>query len=266
MNADDKVKGNEKSGGNYPYCPLNLCLTIAEAVKALGGVRAPVSKALLASHLKEDESSQVLAFKLAASKSFGLIHGRMNYALTGITQHYFYPTSTSDRKNALLDALVHSPAFKMLVERFDGNKLPSPDILSNILHRDGGVPESWKDRVAGIFAKSALVAGALDKEGFLRVKVFRESNAARKDDLVEKPNVISVPDATTRQSVEQSSPDDLNVAMPKDETVHHYVLPLPNKRKVVLVAPLDINKAEIFRLQKWIEFTLLLDWKDEAGP
>jgi hypothetical protein len=51
----------------------------------------------------------------------------------------------------------------------------------------------------------------------------------------------------------------------QDDSVHTYVLPLLKKRKVTVEAPLDITKEEIQRLQKWIEFTLLLDWKDDAG-
>ena len=266
MSADDKKQGEEKSGGNYPYCPLNQCLEIAEAVKALGGGKSPVSKAILASHLKEEESSQVLSFKLAATKSFGLISGRAHYSLTELSRRYFFPTGLSDRKNALLDALEYAPAFKMLVERFDGNKLPQLDILSNILHRDGSVPESWKDRAAGIFTKSASIAGALDKEGCLRVKALRDLQAARQVTLTEM--ISTLKDAGENQAVKQPSPpregDEIEKSA-KDESMHTYILPLPNKRRVIVVAPLDINKTEILRLQKWIEFTLVLDWKDETG-
>jgi hypothetical protein len=44
---------------------------------------------------------------------------------------------------------------------------------------------------------------------------------------------------------------------------HDYVLPLPNGRKVLIQAPLDITAAEIKRLQRWIEFTLQVDWSGE---
>lgn len=171
-------KDDERSGGNYPYYPLAICLPIADAVKSLGGGKTPVSKSLLASFLKEDERSQTIAFKLASAKSFGLIEGRTNFSLTEIAKRYYFPTDESDRQNALLDFLAYPPAFQKLIERFDGSRLPPADILGNILHRELGVPQSWKDRVAGFFIRTAQGVAAIDEQGHLRIKASREGRVA----------------------------------------------------------------------------------------
>jgi hypothetical protein len=168
----------EKTGGNYPYYPLALCLPIADAVKSLGNGKTPVSKSLLASILKENERSQTLTFKIASAKSFGLIEGRSNFLLTEISKRYYFPTDQSDKQNALLDVLESPPAFKKLIERFDGSKLQPTEILGNILHREAGVPQSWKDRVAVSFVKSAQFASAIDEHGYLRVKASREGQVS----------------------------------------------------------------------------------------
>lgn len=171
-------KENEKGGGNYPYSPLAACVLIADAVKAIGNGKSPVSKASLASHLKEDERSAALSFKLASAKSFGLIDGRADFSLTETAKRYYFPTGESDKQNALLDFLESPAAFKTLIERFDGSKLPTQEIISNILHREAGVPQSWKDRVAGIFIRSAQFVAALDEQGHLRVKASRDGQIA----------------------------------------------------------------------------------------
>ncbi len=168
----------EKVGGNYPYQPLAICLPVVDAIKTLGGSNTPVSKALLASSLKEDEKSQTLQFKLASAKSFGMIDGRTSFYLTEMAKRYYFPTDESDRQNALLDFLEFPPAFKKLVERLDGSKLPPVDIIGNILHTAMGVPRSWKDRVAGFFVRSAQFASAIDEQGHLRVKASREGRIA----------------------------------------------------------------------------------------
>jgi hypothetical protein len=49
----------------------------------------------------------------------------------------------------------------------------------------------------------------------------------------------------------------------EDNGYHTYVLPLPKGRKITVKAPLDLTKSEIERLNKWAEFTLFLDWKDD---
>jgi hypothetical protein len=184
--ADKNETG--KRGGNYPYAALSSCLPIADCVKGLGGGKTPISKSLVASSLGEDEKSQTLQFKLASCKTYGLIEGRAKFSLTEISKRYFFPTDETDRSSALLDALESPTAFKKLIERFDGSKLQSSDILANILHRESGVPESWKDRVAAFFIKSAQFAAAVDEHGFLRVKASRESSGSTKPETPEDTN------------------------------------------------------------------------------
>jgi hypothetical protein len=191
---NDERKDEVKSGGNYPYYPLAVCLPIAEAVKSLGGGKTQVSKTLLASSLKEDERSQTLTFKIASAKSFGLIEGRSSFYLTEAAKRYYFPTDESDKQNALLDFLECPPAFKKLIERFDGSKLQPNEILANILHREAGVPQSWKDRAAVFFIKSAHFASAIDEHGHLRVKASREGRI-----------VLSLP--TTEQDVPITQPE-----------------------------------------------------------
>ncbi|MGO8836688.1 MAG: hypothetical protein ACLQAH_11975 [Limisphaerales bacterium] len=188
-------KENERSGGLYPYSPLAACVPIADAVKAIGNGKSPVSKASLASSLKEDERSQTLNFKLASAKSFGLIEGRTDFSLTETAKRYYFPTDESDRQNAVLDFLESPVAFRILVERFDGSKLPTQEILSNILHREAGVPQSWKDRVAGIFIRSAQFASAMDEQGHLRVKASREGRV---------PSVVPTKELTSQLSEQET--------------------------------------------------------------
>jgi hypothetical protein len=71
-------------------------------------------------------------------------------------------------------------------------------------------------------------------------------------------------DQQQRESASQpptTAPSAPQHALP--EGTHPYVLPLPNNRKVVVHAPLDITAGEIKRLQKWIEFTLQVDWSGD---
>ena len=69
---------------------------------------------------------------------------------------------------AQLAFLASPPVFHEIIKRFDGNKLPAPTMLANILHREYGVSNSWKDRVASSFVKAAQIVGAIDGQNFLR--------------------------------------------------------------------------------------------------
>ena len=165
-----KTKTAESAGGAYPYAPLALCLPIAGAVSVLGGNKSPVSKSLLASHLGEDEKSQGLSFKITSAKCFGMIDGRGDYTLTDQAKRYFFPTIEHESRKALLSFLATPVAFKALLQRFDGSRLPATEMIGNILHKEACVPVSWKDRVAGFFVRSAQHVGVIDAGGFLRFR------------------------------------------------------------------------------------------------
>jgi len=166
----------EKSdSASYPYMALPSSLELAEAVKDLGGARTNVQRSILAHHLKIEEKSQTLTFKIASARCYGLIEGRSSFLLTEKAKHYFFPTNEKEKTQALLDFFCSPVAFSGLAKRFDGNKLPTSQMIGNILHRDLHVPDSWKDRVATYFVRSAQHIGILDDQGYLRCAAAEHS-------------------------------------------------------------------------------------------
>lgn len=152
----------------YPYYPLERVLKVAEAVRDLGGGRAEVQKSMLAHQLALDESSTAFQQLIGAAKSFGLLEGRGTYTLSELANEYFFPTEEHQPRTALLRALRMPSVFDDLIKRFDGRRLPSASLLTNIVHREYKVPESWASRVASLFASALRLAGVIDTEGFLR--------------------------------------------------------------------------------------------------
>jgi hypothetical protein len=174
--TDENDGQPKRDGGLYPYYPLHLALKVSDAVKELGGARSEIPKSALAKHLAEGEKSATFQQRIASAKTFGLIEGRGEYLLSEAAKKFYFPTSESDKFGALLDIFSTPPTFKELLQRFDGDKLPSREILGNILHRELGVPESWKERVASFFSHSAQFVGAIDAQGFLRHKAAFHTN------------------------------------------------------------------------------------------
>lgn len=156
---------------SYPYHPLNLCMVVGNAVRDIGNGKSDVSKSLLASRLGISEASADFATKLASAKTFGIIEGKSSFSLTSLAKDYYLPTRNPERqkKLCLLKFLQEPGAFARLISQFDGTK-PDMEIIANVLHRDMGVPDSWKSRVARFFMRSVEFAGGIDSGGFLRVK------------------------------------------------------------------------------------------------
>src|SRR5579872_540033 len=162
--------GQERKEASYPYYDLEACINFAEQIKSLGGSKGTVKKALLARQVGLAESTPSFFQKLSASKVFGITDGWGAYGLTDLGRKFFYPQSQNDKQEALLEIFTSPEAFRLIVERFDGEKLPTTDIMGNIFHQELGIPDSWKDRVAQMFVRSAHFAGIIDDGGFLRYR------------------------------------------------------------------------------------------------
>jgi hypothetical protein len=156
------------TGAKFPLLSLQNSLNVAEAVRDAGGANTEVPKSVIASHLGSSENSGAFLQRLGSARAFGLIEGRGAYRLTDDAKRYFFPADEDERRRAQLAFLASPPVFNEIIKRFDGNKLPAPGMLANILHREYGVSNSWKDRVASSFVKAAQIVGAVDGQNFLR--------------------------------------------------------------------------------------------------
>jgi hypothetical protein len=152
----------------YPYYPFKRCLEVAAVINAAGGSRGEVNKDVLAHELDLAVDSAVFSQLLGATKAFGLISGRGSYSLTELAKQFFYPTDDQQKRVAQLRMIKGPVVFEKLIERFDGNKLPSSEMLKNIIRREFDVADSWIDRTVSLFMNALKVVGVLDESGFLR--------------------------------------------------------------------------------------------------
>jgi len=151
-------------------------LEVAHAVCASGGANSDVQRSVIAHALKSSANSGAFIQRISSAKIYGVIDGGRNgYRLTDDAKRYFFPSSESEKRSALLMLLKSAPIFAEIIKRFDGNRIPSADLLANVLLREFKIPGSWKDRVARFFLKAASDAGILDAQGFLRYAAARES-------------------------------------------------------------------------------------------
>ncbi|MCJ7543990.1 MAG: hypothetical protein MUP47_05395 [Phycisphaerae bacterium] len=165
---DNEVQEKPSGRGAYPYYSLEKSLEAAKVVLELGGNRQEVQRSLIAQRLKLGDSASALGQLLGAAKCFGLIDGRGAFKLTPLAMDYLCPTDESQKQRELLNILIQPTAFDKLIMRFDGNKAPSQEILSNLLQREMSVPKSWSGRIASLFMSAVRDVGALDSEGFIR--------------------------------------------------------------------------------------------------
>jgi hypothetical protein len=188
----------------YPYYDLETCIKFASNIKALGGSKGGIKKSQLAQQVGLAESTPSFFQRLSACKTFGIIDGWGEYALTEIGRKHFYPQSEHDVKTALLAMFMKPSAFEFIVKRFDGEKLPATGIMGNIFHQELSVPDSWKDRVAQIFTRSAYFAEIIDSGGFLRYDAAVHNKPTSTAEPKENP-----PESLAKPTAYKSLPIDL---------------------------------------------------------
>lgn len=237
-----------KTEASYPLYDLSEAVRIAQAVRDLGGANGPVSKSLLAQHLKYAENGPSFFQRVTSAKAFGLIEGRGSYSITALAKQYFFPTDENGKESAAVKSLSFPKAFALLVQKFDGGKLPSIEMIGNIIHSEADIPISKKSILAGLFLRSVHFIGAIDTGGFLRCKAL--VSAGRK--VMDGIDAGKIP---KEFSVDEESSDDQGT---KSEQ-HTLYLSSDKKRVARLSAPLTISDAEYQRICNWIKATLIVE-------
>jgi hypothetical protein len=199
--AKGESEARTRKRGAYPYYPLKRCIEVARAVHSAGGGRGDVQRSVLAHQLGVGDDSAVFIQLVGAARSFGLIEGWGVCTLSDLAKEYFMPTDDGQKQKALVKMLKGPVVFEKLIDRFDGNKVPSTDLLVNILRRDYQVGESWVARTASLFLDALGEAGVIDEGGFLRYESALHSSQTRCSSEIKKSaqaTVLTIDPASVR--------------------------------------------------------------------
>jgi len=187
----------------YPYCTLRMCLKLGSIVKENGGERAGIPKSVIASGMNLNQASSNFAQIIASAKIFGIVDGTSEIRLTDLGREYFFPTTDNGAQIAAIDFLSQPSAFAYLIKRFDGSRPPTANIIGNLLGKDCGIPESWRNRAAQIFLGASLELGVLDANGSLRYEATKHTLGIRSDQATtttsDKQSMINGGDSSNTQ-------------------------------------------------------------------
>jgi hypothetical protein len=186
--------------------------------------------------------------KLIAARMFGLLASQAP-ELTKRALDYLKPDTEDAKSKALNDSIMGIPAYAELVQSHQGKRI-NLDIVANGFMRKFPLTKSASSLCARVFVNSVRTAGFMTQDGTIGAVV--------------QP----APDNDSEDQVPPIPPKDkFDGKTPPPVGTHTYELPLANKRKVMVNAPLDITANEISRLKAWAEVTLLVEWHEkEAKP
>jgi hypothetical protein len=161
----EKDDATERTAAKHPYNALGACLEVGKAVADHGGRN--VATALVTQSLKKAEGSSTFYQLAGSARCFGIIEGSRELSLTEAGNDYFFPQTDTAQRRAILAFLAAPPLFRMVLDRFDGQKVPRAENLSNIFIREG-LSASWAPRAVAIFFNVLGESEVVDSSGYIR--------------------------------------------------------------------------------------------------
>lgn len=147
---------------NYPRDSLQQALVVAQKI-ADENAGAPMNRLLVADALGIKPASSNFKYLLSSSRTYGLTEGTEKATEVSLTPlgKKITRSSGAERQTALRQAVLSSELFKEFFERFNGNKLPSPDMLRKLLVADFGVPADRASEAAELLIDNGTFVGVI---------------------------------------------------------------------------------------------------------
>ncbi len=159
----------------YPIFSFDETMVFVEEIAKIGGKK--VSLETIATCLGTSTKTNSFKSKISTAKQFGLIRGSGGaIEITEAGKKLLYSVDDREAKELRISALMNSPLYKKIIERFENQALPTSDKLSNILLLDLGVSKVAKEIAANKFIESATQVGIL-QNGIIILEIEEEVSA-----------------------------------------------------------------------------------------
>jgi hypothetical protein len=243
---------------DYPRSSFKASLELAKAVESLGG---KCSLEMAAQKLGKKVTGSFKATVGAAAKFGLLVSAGGNVSVTPLQKSIKLAYNEEEKTQILRGAFLTPAVFRELVERFDGEALPT-EMLGKLLAREFGVEAATATTVANYFIDGAKMVGVLDGAGIVRQSPSESTSADNEDEEVihtREVVPIEVLPATESHKNEPSRRRDDN-----EEEHTHFTsvevtnnerrkiqIPLPQKRMAELIVPdeMSLKDLEVIKMQ-----------------
>ena len=222
----------------YPVFSFDETLSFVEEISKIGGRK--VSVETIASCIGASTKTNSFKSKISTAKQFGMIRGTGGAVeITDAGKKLLYSVNEHETKELRISALMNSPLYKKIIERFENQALPAVDKLSNILFLDMGVSKVAKDIAANKFVESATQVGIL-QNGIIVLEV--------EDAVSDTPNVS---DATIDEPVSVSRED---VKSPEqNKPGYKFTIPTLSGAVAEISIPKDVTEKDLDFITMYIQ-------------
>lgn len=201
----------EASGVSFPRDTLKKSLTLAQAI-ASNNAGKPYERLLLAKATKWSPNSSRFRSLITSSGRYGLTNGGYQaekISLTDTGTAIVKPMYDGERESALRKALLTPDLFKKVIEYYDNNMLPSPELFKNALESVFHVANKDVESAYNIITENMKDYGILENiSGKYYVMLSKLSTGEQQSQIEVHPSPSGVIKPGNNLPPEDKSPDE----------------------------------------------------------
>jgi hypothetical protein len=200
--------------------------------------------------------------KIGTLTHFGLLdrEGGGKYRLSELAKQICTPRSEQEYRDALAESAKSPALYRELIAKYEGQALPT--LLPNILNREFGVLEKNAADVSENF-RASMEQARLLRNGVLYSSVDDTSDTRSvKHESVSLSNESSSPEHLGAHGPKSAS--EANDGLPESGSVTRFQILLPGRRTAYLFLPTVVEKSDLERIARWMDFNEDLLTNDKA--
>jgi hypothetical protein len=255
-----EMKKATRPSNLFPRNTLEDALKVASAIEDANAGQ-PYPPTDLAITLGRSPGSSAFAIALSSSLKYGLTTGNYKSSrveMTSLGQRITAPTSSDERAQSLVEAALKPATFSAAYEYLKSKKLPDAQHLSNMFHREFGIPKDLTESCAEIFRANLQFVGLLRQAStglWVSADASNPSTSTIEDDLI-----VDDDDGSSEIEPISEVPVEPPTVRPEPEK--------PKRPKAIFIGH-GPNKAPVMQLTKILdEYALpykLAEYEPNAG-
>jgi len=188
----------------FPSYNLGVALQVADKIERVGGGK--LTEETLAVSLGVSAKSSGFRLRINNARQFGLVTKQGEYLSTTHTaKSILKPTASNEKADALRQAFLSIPLFKVVVSRFKGQPLPRGDSFRNVLEREFKIESARVRDAERVLLDSAREAGLITESGgntYLVTEIVSTIQPSLFEGIIQREPVSSLSPRTTEPYVE----------------------------------------------------------------
>ncbi|MEM0996210.1 MAG: hypothetical protein AAGN35_03985 [Bacteroidota bacterium] len=159
----------------YPPKKVLETVDFASEIYRHAGSSVFVTREDAAKALKKSVGYVKLFFSAGAQYGLFEVKVRAGYRTTALFKDIAKPLSDESKREALRKSVCLPPLYQKLFGKFDGERIPTVDLLANLLCRDEyGIQDNAATKAATLFLENVQELGMIDENGSLDVGAYFE--------------------------------------------------------------------------------------------